>query len=362
VPEGAGLIRFPGGVGFQRNLNSQRVGAEAALDRRLDSKHTLTAGLSLERESTFDLKALSNFDFAAYGPLPAYQEVPSLVPDASRTVFSLFAQDAWDPTARVGVVAGLRLDSYTDFGTSVQPRLGLVGRLPRGVNVKANYGRTVRTPTFQELFYSGPAYRATPTLEPATIDTFDLAALYRGRDTRVSATFYVSALRDVIAPAVMELRGGAGGLVPYVNIEGIDARGLELEASRTFTNSRSVNVAYGYQRPIDKATGERLGGSTSHLGRLSANFGAGRYLTLSPALTFRGGRTRLAGDQRSDLDGYSLFDLVVRARNFHPRWEIVGTVQNLFDTEYFEPSPLGGLPGDYPRPGRGVFVKARYKF
>ena len=65
---------------------------------------------------------------------------------------------------------------------------------------------------------------------------------------------------------------------------------------------------------------------------------------------------------RPDLDGYTLVDVVVRGRNFHPRIELAGSIQNLFDTRYADPSPLGGLPGDYPRPGRAAFVKLKYRF
>ena len=37
-------------------------------------------------------------------------------------------------------------------------------------------------------------------------------------------------------------------------------------------------------------------------------------------------------------------------------------VRDLFGTDYFDPAPLGGLPGDYPRPGRSLFIKAKYRF
>ena len=147
-----------------------------------------------------------------------------------------------------------------------------------------------------------------------------------------------------------------------MNAEGIDTRGLELEASRTFAGSRTVQFTYGLQSPEDKATGARLPGVPGHLGRIAAILPAGEYLLISPSLTFRSGRPRAAGDPRPDLDGYSLVDVVVRGRNFHPRIEVAGSIQNLFDTRYADPSPLGGLPGDYPRPGRAVFVKLKYRF
>ena len=36
-------------------------------------------------------------------------------------------------------------------------------------------------------------------------------------------------------------------------------------------------------------------------------------------------------------------------------------LHDLFGKDYFDPAPLG-LPGDYPRPGFSIFVKAKYRF
>jgi len=171
---------------------------------------------------------------------------------------------------------------------------------------------------------------------------------------------YVAALRDVIVPAGSGFVLGSPALI--VNAEGIDTRGFELEASRTFAGSRTVQFTYGLQSPEDKATGARLPDVPRHLVRIAAIVPAGEYLLVSPSLSYRGGWTRAAGDPRADLDGYTLVDVVVRGRNFHPRFEVAGSIQNIFDTRYADPSPLGGLPGDYPRPGRAAYLKLKYRF
>jgi iron complex outermembrane receptor protein len=360
VPADRVQVRFPGGVAFQDDLGTRRAGAEGTLSRVAGQDHLLTAGVRLERESTFDLAARSNFDFGSAAPLPAYQELPALVPDASRTVLSLYAQDQWNPTARVGVTAGLRLDRYTDFGTAFGPRLGGVYRARPDLVLKAGYGRAVRVPSFLERFYSSPRLRADDGVEPARIHVFDVGAVYRRRDVRVSGTLFAMKLRDVIAPDGSGLVLGAPARV--VNLEGIDSRGLEIEASRTFPGGRSVHLAWTIQSPEDEATGARLADVPTHLGRLSGILPAGEYLLVSPSLSFRSARPRAAGDARADAEGYTLVDVVVRGRNFHPRIEVAGSVHNLFDVRYVDPSPRGGLPGDYPRPGRAVFLKLKYRF
>jgi iron complex outermembrane receptor protein len=363
LPPGFTLVRrpasvvFPSGVVYRGDLNSRRVGADVLLERPLGPRHALTAGASLEHASTFGLDATTNFDPVRQQPLAGIASVPALVPDADRTLGSLFVQDNWNPTTRLGVTGGLRLDRYSDFGTHVSPSLAAAYRVRRDLTLKTSYAHGVRAPSFRELFYSAPGLRANPTLGVARADSMDLTALYRRGDLRLSVTGYRAWLRDLIAPT------GALGLgLSLDNVTGIDAQGVDVEASRSFGANRSVAAVYSWQRPRDSATDRRLADVPTHLGRLSVNLPAGKYLILSPSVTVRSARPRALGDARPDLKGYTLVDMVARVYNFHPALELNAVVHDLFGREYFDPSPLGGLPGDYPRPGRSVFVKAKVRF
>jgi iron complex outermembrane receptor protein len=362
IPTGTSRLFFPGGVLFQEDLNSRRLGADVVLERRLDARHTLTGGAILERDSTFGLQALTNFDFEAQRPRPSFGSVPALVPDADRTVASLYAQDAWNPTPRLGVTGGLRLDHYSDVGGSLQPRLFGVYRFPRDFTVKAGYARGARPPSFLELFYSSPAARANEALDLVRSDTLDATVVFRRRELRLSLTGYRTWLRDAIAPDFEGLAPIGTPPPVFRNFERIDARGFDLEASRSFTGNRSVGLVYSLQHSEDNETGRRLAGVPTHLGRFFGTFPAGKYFTLSPSLTVRGSRPRTAGDPRSEVGGYALFDLAARVHNFHRAIELSAVVHDLFGKDYFDPAPLGGLPGDYPRPGFAVFIKAKYRF
>jgi len=361
IPTGASRLFFPSGVIFQEDLNSRRLGADVVLERRLDARHTLTAGAVLERDSTFGLEALTNFDFEKQQPLPTFGPVPGLVPDADRTVTSLFAQDAWNPTPRLGLTGGLRFDHFGEAGGSVQPRLATVYRFPRDFTLKAGYSRGVRPPSFLELFYSSPAYRANASLDLVRSDSLDATVLFRRRELRVSLTGYRTWLGDAIAP---EVQGFAPVGTPpplFRNFERIDARGVDLEASRNFKGNRSAGLVYSLQHAEDGQTGERLAGIPTHLGRFYGTFPAGKYFTLSPSLTVRGSRPRVSGDPRPELGGYALFDLAARIHNFHRALELSVLLHDLFGQDYFDPAPRG-LPVDYPRPGFSIFVKAKYRF
>jgi len=83
---------------------------------------------------------------------------------------------------------------------------------------------------------------------------------------------------------------------------------------------------------------------------------------ITPTVSFRSGLPRLAGDARAPVAGYALFNVNVRAPDLYKGLVVALSMQNLFNKLYFDPSPAGGVPGDYPRPGRRVFLSATYQF
>ena len=65
---------------------------------------------------------------------------------------------------------------------------------------------------------------------------------------------------------------------------------------------------------------------------------------------------------RWELAGHGLLDLTLRAPNVYKALSLTLSGRNLLDQEYHEPAVLGGVPGDYPRPGRSVLLQASYLF
>ena len=213
----------------------------------------------------------------------------------------------------------------------------------------------MRAPSFPELFYSLPAYRAN-----AGPGARAHRHLRRGGALPAAAT---PAERDLLRERAARrdrarrdgLRGGSAASCPVVNIEGIDTRGLELEAARTFAGSRSVQFAYALAAArSDKATG-RAAGRRARPPRPALREPSAPASTslLSPALTFRGGAAPRRGRRAA------------RARRLHavrprraraqlpPAMELAGTVQNLFDTRLRRTlaagRPARGLPAARPR-------------
>jgi iron complex outermembrane receptor protein len=354
-----GNVSYPSGVFVQEDLNSHRLGLEATAQKNIGEDHHLTAGLALGRESTSGNELKANFDFRSRSPLDSFRPLSGVVGDHARGIFSLFVQEAWSYSSKLSLTAGLRVDRYGDVGSEVSPRLGAVWRLPRGVKLKMLYGRAFRMPTLAELYFSLPGFIANPDLQPVTIDTLEVGLSWRKRRLRVSGGLFQGFERDSIVPEGTFVAGGSRRIR---NGPGIDIRGVELEVRQGFDVGSSVFLNYSYQHPENIETGKRAADAATHIGSLGATFALASGARVTPALLFRSSRARAPGDLRDAVPGYALFNLTVRVPDVFKGLAVSLAIQNLFNKLYFDPSPAGGVPGDYPRPGRRAFLSATYQF
>jgi iron complex outermembrane receptor protein len=271
----------------------------------------------------------------------------------------LFVQDVWSRSTKLTVTAGLRVDHYGDVGSVLSPRLATVFRLPKDAHLKLLYGRAFRTPTLGEQFFSLPGFLGNPALEPETVDTLEAIYSYHKRRLWLSGGFFQSFVRNEI---VAEGPFVAGASRPLVNAPGTDVRGFEVEARRGFGVGNSVFMSYSNQHAEGAGSGEPAAGTPTHIGNLGATFSLAGGTRITPSLLFRSSRPRVADDPRPPVDGYALVNLAVRVPNVYRGLVVSLSLQNLLNKLYHDPAPVGGVPGDYPRPGRRLFLSATYQF
>ena len=362
------VIVFPDGVIADTRITSRRFGGEANFDYVFTDSNVLTFGVGIERSSVINSERAVNLDPRTLLPAPSLQPWPPTIPEVGRTVSSFLAQDTWDPVPRISITTGVRFDHYSDFGSTLNPRAALVWRLPKSLYFKALYGRAFRAPIIFELVRQDrPGFGGNPSLDPAITNSLEFALGYRKRNLRLSFNYFANYIRDNI------IRDGVvnGSLV---NFPGLNVNGLEVEIKQSFGLDHSFFANYTFQRPTSIETfvgadnleipgGSRPGGVPFHLANVGATVGLGKYLSVTSTARLRGRRPRLALDFRpEELAGYGLLDLSVRMRNILDTVEITGTVSNVLDKDYFDPAPIGLFPGNYPRPGRNMFIRLNYRF
>ena len=353
-----------GGVFQQVAFNSRRYDLQGRLEHDLRGGHKLTGGLGLRHDATFDLQANANLDLRTLTPVepvPGASLAPlqGAVPDASRTTFDLFAEDAWAVSKHLTMTGGLRFDHLSDQGGTLSPRLALVGVLPGGFGWKALYGRAFRAPTLREQAFALPSGLGNPDLRTVRADELELGLSFTRNRLRLEAHPFLNLLDDAIVLPEPNLPGATA---TYTNGPGARVLGFELVGSGNFGVSNSFFANYTYQDPKVRDTGRRFPGLPRSLFSAGANLDVRGRVTLTPSFIVRSARARSDGDSRPEVPAYALVNLAARAKNLWRTLDLTLACDNLFGKAYYDPAPQSGVPGDYPRPGRRVLLHASYKF
>jgi iron complex outermembrane receptor protein len=355
---GTGSIFKLPSIFVQTSLGVRRAEAEAVYARSFAPTHDLTAGVSLAREATYGLSAKANLDFQTFFPETGLVDIAGALDGGSRNIVGLWVQDAWRAPLQIAVTAAARLEHMGGIGAQLSPRVALVRALPRDLTARLVFARAYAAPGFRDLGFDLGGYRANPDLGAASVVSGEASLTYRRNPLQLTGTGYVSGLRDPIEP---ETTPSLGRPTRLVNGRGVNVRGFDLTARRTL-GQHSAFLSYGLQSTRDAETGRRVADVPSHIATLGGTFVPRDHFDVTPHLMLRSARPRDPRDARPELDGYAVLNLTFRYVPPSRKLEIRGVLSNLGGAHYHDPAPYYGVPGDYPRAGRGFLFDARYRF
>jgi len=208
-------------------------------------------------------------------PCGKFEGAPS---GKNRIAVGFFAQDQWtDILAGLDLLAGFRLDYFTDVGLAFTPRVSAVYSPLDGLWIKAQYSRAFRAPTFQEL-YDDPefdplkTFRGNSKLESVVVDTLEFGLegrfSHRRIDYRMQAVFFYSMIKDSI-----ESPDTGAGIPQYDNIESLDILGTEVEGIARFGERSRLFVNTSWFRAETSYTGEQDSSYITDVPQLRFNLG-----------------------------------------------------------------------------------------
>lgn len=357
---------FPEGMIGEPLVKTRTFGIEQQFDWEPFSGNHLIAGASFELMEQFDVKQRANFDPTVFPPTPIYlgpvQDVANWNKDVTRRSWAAYLQDEWQILETVNLTTGLRYDHYSDFGDTVNPRVGLVWNFLENADLKLLYGQAFRAPNFVELYdANNPIVLGNTSLKPEKITTYEAGVGYRlNRFLGMNLNYFYSMIKDQIAWDTT-----ITPVPKFSNIGKTVTQGIELGLDGAITNELTWKTNYVWQDPRDDKTGRHMPYVSSHRAIASINYAPIKYVNLHTDLLWTGPRTRSAGDNRKEMPDYTVVDLAVTLKNFFETLEIQATVRNLFDKRYKDPDTSGAanlIPGDYPREGISAFVSASYRF
>ena len=376
-PPGAFETVFPGGfpngvIGnpdvYERHYRGELSALYTGIDR-----HRLRLGGGYRKEDLYKVEESRNYTLVDLGPpfgtvpfplggLVDVTDVAAFVREEDRTVAYAFLQDEWNFRRDWALTAGLRLDDYSDFGTTLNPRLALVWQTSYALTTKLLYGRAFRAPSFSELYnVNNPAALGNPSLDPETIDTAELGFDWdAARGIRAAVNVFYYRMDDILRFAPDPTPATT---ITAQNTDKQTGYGLEAELSWQPSRRLRVSGNYAYQKSTDEAADDDVGFAPTHLAYARADWTFTPQWSVSSQAVGVFDRKRAPGDARSKVDDYVSFDLTLRGqRLFGDDWGMRLSARNLFNSDVREPSASALIPNDLPMAGRNVFLELSKAF
>ncbi len=261
------------------------------------------------------------------------------------------------PTDALSVSLGARLDAYSTFGQSVNPRVAVITKPYTGGVLKLLGGKAFRAPSIYELFYNdgGATQIASPDLQPENIYSAEVEHTHRFTPTLSAAASvfgnYTSQLID------FEGSGSSADPLVYRNTdEPLVALGAEAEIRRDFRQGWMLAASYGFTLTrflesesskalfsLDAASEKReVSNAPEHLASVKAAVPIlSRDVTAGTRLSFGGirfDRFENVGDPpQGRTRAHAIWDLVLSG--FEARWGMSWAlgVYNAFDYRHTLP-------------------------
>lgn len=296
-----------------------------------------------------------------FGPLVDITNTPYVyMTDHSRRLLYAALQDEWSVARAWELTAGARYDDYSDFGSTVNPRLALVWSTTPELTSKILYGKAFRPPAFAEQYnQNNPSSIGNPQLKPETIDTIELAFDYKPIKTlRFGFNVFEYKIKGLIdyvkdpAPATS---------YTAQNAKDQDGNGFELEADWLAMDTVRLRGNYSYQHALDAKTGSVVPDVPGSKLWVDADWGFLPKWSANAQYVWVGDRHRAAGDVRSRIKDFGLAHLTLRRKHIMKRMDLALAVRNAFDRDGREPAPAS-VPNDYPLEGRGYWAELSYTF
>jgi outer membrane receptor protein involved in Fe transport len=310
-------------------------------------KHKVVAGLEYQNNYRQDQ---INYDIAPYAL--------KLDDKRNSTRDGIYVQDEITLDKGLLLNAGLRNDNYSNVGSAVNPRLGLIWGTTDTTTLKFLYGTAFRAPNVYELYYSTAGIqKGNPALMPEKIVTYEFVVEHSLQPNfRLTANIY----RNRISDNISQITDPADGMLVFVNAGQVDAQGAEFEAERLWNGGARLRASYAWQISRDKETGDELINSPRHLAKLNYSVPVwGDRLRTGLELQYTGSRKTLAG---GTANGHLLTNLTLLSENLARNLTLSATVNNLFDQRYSDPGGQEHVQDLIAQDGRSFRLKLGYRF
>lgn len=324
----------------------ERVTVALDASRIFFKKHRVTFGT----EDQFNVK----MDQSNYNQAPFFQ---FLNDRRSSVVPALYLQDEFTVRRNLIFSAGVRWDHYYTFGSTENPRLGLIYSPGERTTLKLLYGTAFRAPNNYELYYASPPNQIpNPSLQPEVIRTTEVVfEQYFASHAHFTIAGFYNDIRDLLSQQTNQ-----AGALAFENLDSVQSKGIDCELAAKWPSGWQGRFSYSYQQSIDRQTGTDLSNSPRNLVKLNASAPlARRWLFGSLEGQYASSVASLAD---VPVSGFAVVNATVSTSELAHLLSISASAYNLFNVRYAD-AVGSGLPEDsIQQNGRTLRIKFTYRF
>jgi iron complex outermembrane receptor protein len=325
------------------------LGGEIQVSKMIFDRHHLTFGV--EGRDDAEVNQL-NYDVS---PATTYL-------DKTTSAYScgLYGQGEIALLPNLTLDLGARFDQFSTFGSTFNPRGGLIYHPWSRTTVKALYGQAYRAPNAFESDFENTVYAANHDLRPETIHSYELVwEQDLGHHLRLSSSLYYNQINDLITQ-VDETDNPAVGRFIFRNTDKVNVKGGEVELEGRWENGFRTRLSYAYADARDGQTDAWLANSPRHLGKFQMVMPLYRdKVSLSFALQAASDRLTARGNSNP---GHIVGNLTLFSRKLVKNLEVSASIYNVWDAKYSDPVNTDFVSDTVPQDRRSFRVKATYKF
>lgn len=316
-------------------------------------KHTLNLGFGYQYLDLYKIKNTGNLIQLLQNAAGVPGNLVLSYPETTRKNLYAYAQDTWKIAPRWELTAGLRFDDYSDFGSTVNPRLALVWQTTDKLTSKLIYGRAFLAPTFEAMYGSGSIFANNNSLHPQKLESYEIAFDYQARENWLLSLNLFS--YEVTDRFRINTGGGPQGEGLRLNSGTQRGEGIEFETNWNLSATHRLLLNYAWL-DSDAVGDDLLVSYPEHQAYLSYQWQFAPHWQFSPQVQwvkYPNENAGQGGGEEEDND-YVKIDLNLHYQIKNQPWRVSAGVRNLLDED--------ANAGDLPLRSRHYFIEGQYKF
>jgi outer membrane receptor for ferrienterochelin and colicin len=273
LPPGALFGAFPDGLIGNPEWKEDALKLEVKSLYSGFDRHLITLGGGYALQDVYEVTEWKNFN-ADLSPRTGGLENVSdtsevYMPETDRENYYFFVQDIYNLSKDLVITAGLRYDHYSDFGTTINPRLAVVWTINEKLTSKFLYGRAFRAPAFAETTVTNnPLALGNPNLNPEIIDTFEVAFNYRVNENWL---FDANIFRYEIDDFITFVPDSAALTSVAQNLGRYSGTGIETKIDYLHSKYWTMTINYSYVKAQDDRANRRVGDYPEQIAYMRSN-------------------------------------------------------------------------------------------